>query len=352
MYIAALVPILILVALRFFPQVAVYGFMLVDFHTSWKLFESPLYAQYHEYIMSTKPEIPEAPIPELHFSNFTPEDVRRLSKDYTFPVVIRGLLENSTAVEKWLDKTWWRENYGNEQILCGSFDNVRPSCTINDFFDEVETGKPFYITGASKIFTRNPELAQMVEHEKIPPFEPGRRVSTQIFMGMPDMGSDIHSAMGVNLFRQISGRKKWWFIPPSQTAFLKASFNVNGFSSHTQTKIGKNGDKPSPWLSKVVRYTTVLQPGDLLINPPWFWHGILNLGEPGDIVIGVPTRYAAKDASKAAFKSNFPMSVVAGLTVLKQYGSMANYYKIVDSGGDVLEAKIEANRIARGKDAE
>jgi hypothetical protein len=73
-------------------------------------------------------------------------------------------------------------------------------------------------------------------------------------------------------FRQISGTKRWWFIPPSETAYLLPSINVNGFSAHTHTMVGKNGDKMSPWMNKLERYTVTLQPGDLLMNPPWFWH--------------------------------------------------------------------------------
>ena len=76
----------------------------------------------------------------------------------------------------------------------------------------------------------------------------------------------------------IVGSKKWWFIPPSQTPYLKPSINVNGFSAHTHTLVGKNGESASPWMEKLERYTAVLNPGDVLINPPWFWHGILNLG--------------------------------------------------------------------------
>jgi hypothetical protein len=82
-------------------------------------------------------------------------------------------------------------------------------------------------------------------------------------------------------FRQIVGRKKWWFIPPSETPYIKPSFNVNGFSAHTHTLVGKGNETESAWMKKLTRFTAVLEPGDVLINPPWFWHGILNLGTRG-----------------------------------------------------------------------
>ena len=116
------------------------------------------------------------------------------------------------------------------------------------------------------------------------------------------------------------------------------------------SQIGKGGVKPSPWLGKIERYVSVVSPGDILINPPYFWHGILNIAKPGELVIGVPTRYGmGKASSKAAFTSNPFFNVVTGLTLLKQYGSFEKYYSVVDSGEDLLEDKIEANRLARMK---
>jgi hypothetical protein len=70
----------------------------------------------------------------------------------------------------------------------------------------------------------------------------------------------------------MAGTKKWWFVPPSQTPFVLPSINVNGFSAHTHTMVGKMGETASPWMSKIERYTATLRPGDAVINPPWFWH--------------------------------------------------------------------------------
>ena len=134
------------------------------------------------------------------------------------------------------------------------------------------------------------------------------------------------------------GRKKWWFIPPSQTAYLKPSINVNGISAHTHTMVGKMGESESPWLNKVERYTAVLNPGDVLINPPWFWHGILNLGEEkNSLVVGVPTRYGSLPA---AFKSNTPFSLMALTIIFKNF--VNNGFKLPD-----LEDSVKSNRLAR-----
>jgi hypothetical protein len=338
------IPALLYISLIYLPNVWIYVFMTADYLTPWKIFESPTFDIYHDFLLSRLTEREELPIPVLHANNFTTEDVVRLSKDYTFPIIIREVLVNSSGVEKWPDADWWMEHYKDEQILCGTLDSVRDECTIGDFFTEVKNGNPFYISGASKIMTKNPELAAMVEDDRLHKIEPGERVSTQIFMGLKDMGSDIHSAMGVNIFRQMVGRKKWWFIPPSQTPFLKPSINVNGFSAHTHTMVGKNGETESPWMKKIERYTAVLEPGDVLINPPWFWHGIVNQGESSNsLVVGVPTRYGGRQSTIAAVKSNPFMSLFAAAVIYIKYGGPEGF----KNQTDILEDKINANRKAR-----
>jgi hypothetical protein len=118
----------------------------------------------------------------------------------------------------------------------------------------------------------------------------------------------------------VAGRKKWWFVPPSMTPYIKPSINAVGFSAFSHTLVGNYGKPASPWMKKLERYTAIMNPGDILINPPWFWHGTMNLGEASDIVIGCPSRYGRGNILQAAMKSN-PFLTVVGLSALvKKYG--------------------------------
>lgn len=130
----------------------------------------------------------------------------------------------------------------------------------------------------------------------------------------------MHAAMGCNIFRQIVGSKKWWLVPMSETAYVYPSLNPNGFSAHTRTKIGKGDDEESPWLNKLNRWEVVLHPGDMLLNPPWVWHGILNVeGGENDLSIGVPTRYGVK-RMKAAFINNWLFTLIGAASISYNYG--------------------------------
>lgn len=343
-----LLPVFIAWSLVFWPQFWVYTAMLIDFYTPWVLFDSPLYRSYHDFIVGRLEERPEIPLPEIPIEKATYEEVLRVTKDFTYPVIIRGMLAESPAMQLWSNKTWWTEKYGSETVLCGTLSTLKAGCTIQNFFDELKDGNPYYISGASKIFIRNPELHDMVDSEQIRSIEPGHRTATQIFMGTSDMGSDIHCATGINVFRQVVGRKKWWFLPPSQTAYLIPAININGFSCHTHTMVGKGSQEVSPWLNKLERYTAILEPGDVLINPPWFWHGIKNLGEDpianNNLIVGVPSRYSKGTGTKAAFRSNKLLSSVMTLTLLNRYG----YKNLVDPTFNInLEDDIAENRADR-----
>jgi hypothetical protein len=127
---------------------------------------------------------------------------------------------------------------------------------------------------------------------------------------------------------------------------LKPSINVNGFSAHSQTNIGKDGNKASPWLTKLVRYTIVLNPGDVLVNPPWFWHGVLNLQDKEnkqDLVIGSPVRYSKNAAAKASYSTNLLYTLNTFALLLRRYG-----LKVLDPDFKFnLQQDIAGNRRTR-----
>lgn len=194
-----LIPVLIALSLVYTPNFWVFLAVLVDYHTPWVLFDSPLYEKYHQFLVNRLPEIDEKPLIEIHHTEATFENLNKLSKGFTFPVVIRGLLENSTALTAWNEHEFWQK-YANEEVLCGTLFDLIDNCTVGKFFEELGRGKPFYISGASVIFDNHPELHDMIDNEQIRSLEPGNRKSTQVFMGVPDMGSDIHCAIGVNMY--------------------------------------------------------------------------------------------------------------------------------------------------------
>ena len=64
------------------------------------------------------------------------------------------------------------------------------------------------------------------------------------------------------------------------------------------------------------------------------------------MVVGVPTRYGGRPSIVAAMKSNAFMSLFAFAVIYFKYGGAEGF----KAAGDVLEDKIQANRVARMKD--
>lgn len=111
---AALFVVLVAISLVYLPRFWTFLFAVVDFYTSYDLFECPIYERYHNFLHSFRTETTPKPLQEINASEATKEKVWELTKGHTVPLVIRGLLGNTTAVQNWHRHDWWIDNYGDE----------------------------------------------------------------------------------------------------------------------------------------------------------------------------------------------------------------------------------------------
>lgn len=330
-----------------------------SFHNSYHL-------QYHQYLINQLLDKEESSIPILYQHNLTYDSFYKASHGYTFPVVLKGSNNSYSAINIWNNQSWWMNNYGNNTVLCKDINEGIGvvSCTINDLFlfshdtatpatpstlpSTISKKKKYYIVGEAKLFQSFPELQKMLNSSttNLHLITPKRHVFTQLFMGYGGMGSDVHSALGCNFFHQIVGKKKWWVFPPSQLPYLIPSMNKNGLSIYTLTRLGsgKVGTLPSSWLNKLERYTTILEPGDILFDAPWFWHGVENLGNEDDLVIGVASRYMTPFFS-SSFANNWLFTMIGIMSIARDYG-LNKFLSSPDSFQKSLETSrnIQANR--------
>ncbi|MCB9755141.1 MAG: cupin-like domain-containing protein [Myxococcales bacterium] len=285
--------------------------LAADVWSDWSLLDSRAYDRLHAALVARLPARAPLAIAALDAATATRRDVLAASEDFTRPMVLRGALRGLPCTAAWGDPQWWLDRYPDAELLCSSAGESR-MLPVREALARPEV----YVAGATTVFQHHPELKDMVETEltrAITPDRPGRRASFyQLFLGRSNQGTTVHCAMGINLFRQIAGRKRWYFIPPSQTPFLRAKVYANGYSATSRTIQPHEGDPGSPWFDRLLRYTAILEPGDLLINPPWWWHCVENLPSEG-LVVGVPTRFAAgrRIFRVDAFKSALAFTRVA-----------------------------------------
>jgi ribosomal protein L16 Arg81 hydroxylase len=127
-----------------------------------------------------------------------------------------------------------------------------------------------------------------------------------MFFSAKNTWTQVHADVTCNFNTQFEGKKRWVFFPPSVTMllypFVKGNnqFFQGGFDlSKADALLEKY-----PCLRYAQGYETVMEPGDTLWLPSWWWHGIENLSTPSCSVACDGVAWFNK-----LFGSNFSLSL-------------------------------------------
>ncbi|RUM54670.1 MAG: hypothetical protein DSY87_00140 [Methylococcus sp.] len=220
---------------------------------------------------------------------------RRLNGSF----VIRGLIKNFDCYRKW-NLDYFAENFGDTKITVFSdgketLNSRLGFCrrelielSINDFVRRLQNGENLYFNNASEIFYKH---RQIVDDMELPRLNQtfGRTLDfsiNHIFFGRKGGGSALHCANTSNFFFNTVGRKHWVLIEPQYSRFLRPVPSKDGmFSVSKMDCFDTSEDNP---LLKLPRYEIILEPGDMLFNAHWWWHGVSNLS---DFSIAVANRW-------------------------------------------------------------
>ena len=234
------------------------------------------------------------------------------------PVVLEGGAKNWDCVKKW-SLEYFKELHGDDEILVVNskhIDAPYEKITLADLIENIREG-------GTKYYRFYPLLSEHPEHladfdynwlkkarHKKPFFE-----SFQVFIGGKTTESPLHNAMACNLFVQVYGQKRWSLMSPKHSAIVDpdpirnvyrgAPFRKNNYPFNP---FKPDYEKPYELFKYVDRYDFVLNPGDILWNPPFWWHAVHN--ETDSIGVGyrwVPTAYSFKQNPLYAFLDHFAM---------------------------------------------
>lgn len=106
-----------------------------------------------------------------------------------------------------------------------------------------------------------------------------------LFIGAKGTHTRLHSEMEVSLFVQLEGRKRWRLIPAKEYDKVYPQF-----SGRTHFVTGFDGwprGNEFPLLKRAEVHEIVLEPGDVLYLPPFWWHYAENL----DASVGISYRF-------------------------------------------------------------
>ncbi len=213
----------------------------------------------------------EIPLPEFDWKNSTPEEFHRQFVTIRHPVVLRGFMKDTQLLK---DLSWdtVMKNYADEDVFLTKAEK--------DGFEgklkEVDDPKT-YLHNSESLFNKYPHLRKLFQYSRLEPYLKMQVGYEQIFVGRGGTGSPFHHAAVFNMFYMIDGTKKWWFVDPYDS-YLAYPIAIFGKAAGILAVLWPNEGnlKDFPLFKHCPVYSTELQPGDVLFNPPWWWHSIKN----------------------------------------------------------------------------
>ena len=107
-----------------------------------------------------------------------------------------------------------------------------------------------------------------------------------LFMGGKDTATGLHSAMAPNLFIQIAGQRRWLIYPACFAPFFQPTVQASPFFYSQVDALATDDTNVAQHLPV---YDAILNPGDVLFNPAFYWHQVRNLSD----AIGVGYRWTS-----------------------------------------------------------
>jgi len=229
-------------------------------------------------------EHPEWPLPTFDWRHRSAEEfVHEHIEQIPCPVVLKGFAADSSAVVEWsVDSLVDRFPDVDVQFIEG---DRGPLARVRS------DGR--YAHNAETLFAQDPALEAALEVERLRPFAGHLSYHySQMFLGCRATGSPLHAANTWNFFLMVDGAKKWTFINPEHSEFVHATLTDNMVYGVSDSLTFPHAVDPErhPMFRYCPRYTVLLEPGDVLLNPPWWWHAIENVTPSS---VGVSSRWSS-----------------------------------------------------------
>ena len=297
--------------------------------------------------ISRKP-IHHTPVKIIHYTELTNEHFLNVSNHYRNPVVIKGFMKDSDAVKKW-DLTYLKEHISPDfKINCVHYEktfNIIP-LTFTEFIERKD--EKLYINNNHTILANYPDLFKNIKDrlyqlKKILYRIPEHIHIANLFIGYgKNKGSNLHCGGSGNFFCMITGKKHWTLINPKYSCLLKGVLSESGIHGQTRFDMLDQPLETHPkMLTHIPRYEITLEAGDILWNPPWWWHRIYNIDE--GLTIGSAIRL--NKVTKLNLYNN-PLYTLSGYTYLLYNSWLITLYEwySLKKGQDMAQSKKEKGK--------
>lgn len=209
-------------------------------------------------------------------------------------VLYKGLAKNWPAYKKW-NFDYFKKNYGDRDVTIynskGIVDTKAPqnleTIKLKAYIEELENGSLKYLklsdlAQKEKSIQEDLDLTWLRKFKKL--FSFGENFF--MFIGGKDTVTPMHNEFPTTIYIQIHGIKKWTIYPPEDRIYLNAITERRPyfFSKYIPNTI--NEEHKLALFAK--KHEIIMEPGDVLIVPPFYWHYVENHTDS----IGIAYKYA------------------------------------------------------------
>lgn len=226
-------------------------------------------------------------------SDLDPETFRREYLETDTPVVLAGAARDWKATKTW-DFPYFIRHHGDLpiQLMNAALgdegkDRAADRRPLGEILEEALAGSKVYPRFVPLLLT-NPELLEDLDRDWLNALRgpTGAGLNLQLFIGGPGSSTALHCAIGSNAFVQVHGRKRWHLASTTWSPALQVELSRSPYF-FSNVDLEHPDPERFPWARHVRVWTCELEAGDVLYNPPFFWHQVRN----PTLSIGVGVRW-------------------------------------------------------------
>ena len=236
--------------------------------------------------------------------NISDYDLKKNYINKGIPVVMEGKAKNWECVKKW-SPDWLFENYCDDKVSIFNAQDVKDvdysveEITLRDILNSMREKDSSKYSRFNRILYDHPELVDDFDWRWL--YNMRNKISSgktfQVFIGAKGTRTTLHSASEHNLFTQVYGNKHWYLYPPENDIIFDPFITRSPYF-HSSFDPDLPDFKLFPNAKYLQTWECELKAGDVLFNPPSWWHHVTNLSDS----IGVGFRwFSPVDSFKMSF---------------------------------------------------
>ena len=239
-------------------------------------------------------------------TNISDHELKKNYIDKGIPVVMVGKAKEWDCVKKW-SPDWLLENYCDDKVSIFNA-SIQEMTDVNysveetilkDVLNAMKEGDTSKYSRFNRLLYDHPGLIEDFDWKWL--YNRRNTISSgktfQVFIGGKGTRTTLHSASEHNLFTQVYGSKHWYLYPPENDVIFEPPVTRTPYF-HSMFDPESPNLEVFPNAKYLQAWECKLEAGDVLFNPPSWWHQVTNL----DDSIGVGFRwFNPADSFKMSF---------------------------------------------------